>query len=336
MLATATRSLDMFGARFGPYPLRHLRIAELPGHWEFGAYALPGLIVYPEDRGFLTDPRRGGDVDLVTRRVAHEISHQWWGHQLYPAQVEGGSMLVETLAKYSEMLVLEDTRGERSLPPLLRFERESYVLSRMNMPFPEPSLLRVTDWDFVYYNKGAIVMDALRDLMGEEALNRALRRLLKEHGAGSRPANTLDLVAALHAESPPEQHALIDEWIREVTFYDLRVEQASARPLGGGRWLVTARIRGGKTIHPGGRIEDERAAPLDELVDVAVYARHPLSTDDRPLYAAKQRLRTGANEVTFEVRGRPGFISVDPFERRIEVERADNVRAVSEDSRAQR
>jgi hypothetical protein len=114
-----------------------------------------------------------------------------------------------------------------------------------------------------------------------------------------------------------------------VTQYDLRVESASARPLGGDRYLVTATIQGRKAIHPGGRIEDAKDLPLDEMLDVAVYARHPLSTGDRPLYAGKQRLRTGPNRISFEVRGRPGFISVDAFERRIEVERADNVREVS-------
>ncbi|HEX8832509.1 MAG TPA: hypothetical protein VF705_15140, partial [Longimicrobium sp.] len=126
MLATAARSLDVFGERFGPYPHGHLRIVELPGYWDFGAFALPGLIVWPEDRGFLTDEGRGDVVDLLTRRLAHEVSHQWWGHQLYPARAEGGSMLVETLAKYSELLVLEAAQGQGSLPPLLRFEREMY------------------------------------------------------------------------------------------------------------------------------------------------------------------------------------------------------------------
>ncbi|HEX8830468.1 MAG TPA: hypothetical protein VF705_04840, partial [Longimicrobium sp.] len=71
MLATATRSLDIFGERFGPYPHRHLRIVELPRYWGFGAFALTGLIVWPEDRGFLTDESRGGDVNLITRRLAH-------------------------------------------------------------------------------------------------------------------------------------------------------------------------------------------------------------------------------------------------------------------------
>jgi hypothetical protein len=57
-----------------------------------------------------------------------------------------------------------------------------------------------------------------------------------------------------------------------------------------------------------------------------VYAEHPLSTPAEPLYAGKHRLRTGQTEVTFETPARPGFISLDPFERRVEAERADNVR----------
>ncbi|HEX8558150.1 MAG TPA: M1 family aminopeptidase [Pyrinomonadaceae bacterium] len=325
MLATAARSLDMFGERFGPYPHGHLRIAELPGHWGFGAFALPGLIVWPEDRGFLTDERRGGEVDLITRRLAHEVSHQWWGHQLYPARVEGGSMLVETLAKYSEMLALEATRGRGSLPRLLRFEREMYLLSRANTPFPEPPLMRVVDLEHVYYSKGAIVMDAMRDLIGEDALNRALRRLLREHGAGGAPATTSQLLESLHAEAAPEHHALIDEWMREVSFLDLRVEAASALALPDGRYRVTATVRGRKTYEPAGGVQPTEV-PLDEMIDVAAYAEHPLSTDAAPLYAGKHRLRSGQTEVTFETHARPGFISLDPFERRVEAERADNVR----------
>jgi aminopeptidase N len=325
MLATATRSLDMFGERFGPYPHRHLRIAELPSHWGFGAFALPGLIVWPEDRGFLTDESRSGEVDLITRRLAHEVSHQWWGHQLYPARVEGGTMLVETLAKYSEMLVMEAAGGPGRLPPLLRFERETYLLSRVNTSFPEPPLMRVVDLEHVYYSKGSIVMGAMRDLIGEDALNRALRRLLREHGATDPPATTPDLLAALHAEAAPEHHALIDEWVREVSFVELRVEAASAQGLPDGRYRVTATVLGRKTFDPAGGVKPTEV-PLDEMIDVAVYAEHPLSTDAAPLYAGKHRLRTGQTEVTFEVSGRPGFISLDPFERRIEAERADNVR----------
>lgn len=328
MLATATRSLDLFGDRFGPYPRRHLRIVELPRYWGFGAYALPGMIVMPENRGFLTDGGRGGDVDLVTRRVAHEVSHQWWGHGLYPARVEGGTMLVETLAKYSDLRVLEAMQGRAQVLSLLRFEREAYLLWRTYMPTAEPPLSRVVDLEHVYYSKGTIVMEAIRDLIGEDALDRALRHLIQTHGPGMPRATVADLRAALWREATPEQQVLIGEWIDGVTFYHLRVESATAQPLPGGRWRVTAKVRARKTNDPGGGTPVTEA-PLDEAIDVAVFADDPIDTDATPLYAGKHRLRGGLAEVTFEMQGRPGYISLDPFERRIEAERADNVRQVT-------
>lgn len=199
------------------------------------------------------------------------------------------------------------------------------MLSRANMPFPETPPMRVADLEHVYYSKGAIVMEAMRDLLGEDALNRAPRRLLREHGAAGRPATTEDLLAALRAEAAPEHHALIDEWVRGVSFLDLRVEAAEAVALPDGRYRVTATVRGRKTLDPAGGVPATEA-PLDEMIDVAVYAGHPLGTDAAPLYAGKHRLRTGQAEVGFELSGRPGFISLDPFERRIEAERADNIR----------
>ncbi|MEO8578455.1 MAG: hypothetical protein ABI556_17215, partial [Gemmatimonadales bacterium] len=144
----------------------------------------------------------------------------------------------------------------------------------------------------------------------------------------NRPATTLDLQAALHAESAPEQHTLIDEWISSVTLYDLRVESASTELMPDGRNRVTITIRGRKSLEPGGGVKPSEA-PLDELIDVAVYAEHPLTGNAQPLYAGKHRLRTGETQITVEVSGKPAFVSVDPFERRIEVERADNIREIT-------
>jgi ABC-2 type transport system permease protein len=328
MLAVATRSIDLFSDRYGPYPRRHLRIAELPRYWPFGGFALPGMIVLTEDGSFLTHDGRGGEVDLVTRRVAHEVSHQWWGHWLYPARVEGGAMLVETLASYSDLRALEAMRGRAQALSLLRYDRELYLLWRTYLPIPEPPLTRVVDLEHVYYSKGTIVMDAIRDLMGEDALDRALRHLVRTHGPGMPRATVADLRAALWREAAPEHQALISEWIDGVTFYHLRVESATAQPLHGGRYRVTAKVRARKTNDPGGGTPVTEA-PLDEAIDVAVFAADPIDTGATPLYAGKHRLRGGLAEVTFEMQGRPGYISLDPFERRIEAERADNVRQVT-------
>jgi hypothetical protein len=224
--------------------------------------------------------------------------------------------------------VLQDMRGRAQALSLLRFERETYLLWRTYMPIAEPPLTRVVDLRHVYYSKGSIVMEAIRDLIGEDALDRALRHVIRAHGPGMPRATAADLRAALWREATPEQQALIGQWIDGVTFYHLRVESATAQPLPGGRWRITATVRSRKTIDPGGGAP-VREAPLDEAIDVAVFAGDPIDSGATPLYAGKHRLRGGLAEVTFEMQGRPGYISLDPFERRIEAERADNVRPVT-------
>ena len=64
-------------------------------------------------------------------------------------------------------------------------------------------------------------MNALRALVGQEALDRSLQRLLREHGGPDGRATTADFLAILHEEVPEEYHAQADEWLGEVVLYDL-------------------------------------------------------------------------------------------------------------------
>ena len=119
MLRAATASLDVLGAAWGPYPHRTLRIAEVPTGWPFAAFAFPGLIAFTEDRGFLTDPRDADRLDLVSRRVAHEVAHQWWGHTARPTGGPGDVFLVESMAKYGEQKVIRALYGEGQVARLV-------------------------------------------------------------------------------------------------------------------------------------------------------------------------------------------------------------------------
>ena len=324
MLRAATISLDAFGRRWGPYPHEALRIVEVPPYWGFGAFALPGMVLYSENRGFLTDARDSVALDLVTRRVAHEVGHQWWPHQVNPGAGPGATMVVETLAKYAEQVTLRETRGEGQVTRMLEHDLERYLRGRAEDPEAERPLWRATGQPHLYYGKGAVVMAALRDLLGEAALDRALRRFVREHAHPAPAPSSADLAAALDAEAGPEQRALVDQWVRRVVLYDLAVESASRRPLPDGRTLVTARVRAGKTERRGAA---DVPLPMDEALDVAVYAADPAGPDPAPLYAGRHRFRGGVTELRLVVHGVPGHVAVDPLLRRVEAERADNRRA---------
>jgi hypothetical protein len=330
MLRAATASLDEFGRAFGAYPHHTLRIVEVPPYWGFGALALPGVIYWSEDRGFLTDARDSTALDLVTRRVAHEVGHQWWAHQVNPGDGPGASFVNESLAKYSEQMVLRRLRGEPQVTRLMELDLQRYLLGRAQEKEPERPLDQVTDQAWLYYGKGGVVMGALRDLMGEAALNRALHGFVAEH-AWPRPAPTSrDLVAALKAEARPEQHALIDQWVSGVATYDLAVEAARYDSLPDGRFRVTARVRARKTIRRGAA---DVPLAMDEMLDVAAFGEDPRGSEQAPLHAAKHRIRGGAAEVSFVVGRRPAWVAIDPFVHRVEAERADNVRAVTRGGR---
>ncbi len=59
-------------------------------------------------------------LDFPFAVVAHEVAHQWWGHQVTPALVEGAPVLTESLAWYSAMMVMEKTYGHEHLRRLLK------------------------------------------------------------------------------------------------------------------------------------------------------------------------------------------------------------------------
>lgn len=308
MLDTAAATLDVMQTHFEPYPHRELRIVEVPSYWPWAGYALPGTIYVREDRGFLTDARDSDRPDLVARRVAHEVAHQWFGHRVQVADVEGASVIVESLTKYSELLVVERMRGREHVRRLLEIELDQYLSGRAGATYAEVPLYKTDDQAYLYYNKAAVVLFAIRDLLGEEAMDRSLRALMREH----RPTS-LDLVRHLDAVANPAQRALIDAWLKEVVLYDLRVTAAEAHRRADGRYDVTVRVDAGKS-------RDERPIEFDEPIEIAILS------DSKVLDSRKHFLKRGINEIKLVVATRPSSVAVDPWITRIDRNPVDNVK----------
>ncbi len=128
MLAAFAHGLDYYQPNFGPYQFRQARIIEFPDYAQF-AQAFAGTMPYSEGIGFIADLSDPDKIDYVTYVTAHELAHQYWAHQAIGADMQGATMLTETLAQYSALMVMEKLYGRDQIRRFLKFELDRYLRS---------------------------------------------------------------------------------------------------------------------------------------------------------------------------------------------------------------
>ena len=87
----------------------------------------PNTIPYSEAIGFILDTTDPEKIDMVTYVTAHEIAHQWWAHQVIGADMQGMTMLSESLAQYSALMIMEKMYGPEQIRKFLKYELDRYL-----------------------------------------------------------------------------------------------------------------------------------------------------------------------------------------------------------------
>ncbi len=325
MIEAVNHSLDYFSREFGPYQHRQARIIEFPGYSRF-AQAFPNTIPYSEDIGFIADLRDPDDIDYVYYVTAHEMAHQWWAHQLIGANVQGAEVLSESLSQYSALMVLEENYGPAHLRRFLKYELDSYLRGRGGEALEEQPLMRTESQAYIHYRKGSLVMYALRDRLGEAAVNRALAGLLAEYRFRSDVyPTTRHLIAALRAEAGPDDQQFITDLFERIILFELKTESSQVTELDNGRFEVELVINARKLEADGKGEETEQ--PLDDMFDIGLFTNHPddMQGDDDVLYFQRHRLVSGENTIRIILDEQPGYGGVDPYVKMINRFSNDNV-----------
>jgi ABC-2 type transport system permease protein len=326
MLQAMKASLALFSEQFSPFQFHQARILEFPSYADF-AQSFANTIPYSENLGFLTkldDPEK---IDIATYVTAHEIGHQWWGHQLVPSDQQGASMLVESFAQYSALLVMERMYGREHIRRFLKYELDRYLRSRGGEVVEELPLARVEEQQYIHYQKGSLVMYWLKDVVGETTVNGAMAALLKQYAFKAAPyPNTRDFLRLLRTAAGPAHDALITDLFENITLVDAEATGATAVKRPDGTYEVTLEIEARKFYADGKGAETE--APLDEPFDVGVFAAEPGKpgfTAGSVLYLQRHPLHSGKQTVTVVVDKLPSHAGVDPYNKRIDRNSDDNV-----------
>ena len=331
MIKAAERGLDYYQANFSPYQFRQIRFIEFPDYGQF-AEAFANTVPWSEGLGFIADLRHtddGGDIDYVTFVAAHELAHQWWGHQEVAAEMQGESMLDETLAQYSALMVMEKIYGPDRIRKFLRYELDSYLRSRDGEVVEEVPLERVENQPYIHYRKGALVMYLLKDQLGEAAVNRALRKFLAQYAFKGPPyASSKDLVALFRAEAPADKQQLITDLFEKITLYDLKATGLVVKKRPDGRFDVRLTVSARKLYATGKGHEDETPIRERESFDVGLFTAKPgdggFGRRNVVLFRPTP-LKSGAQVLEFVTDKAPTFGGIDPYNKYIDRDSNDNV-----------
>ena len=329
MLNAMSASLDYYQANFSPYQFRQARILEFPAYATF-AQSFANTIPYSEGIGFIADVRDKDKIDYTTYVTAHELGHQWWAHQIVGADKQGATALSETLAQYSALMVMEKLYGPDKIRRFLKYELDSYLRGRATEQEEEQPLYRVENQQYIHYNKGSLVMYLLKDRLGEDKVNAALRSLLQRYGFKGAPyPKSSDLVAALRAQAAPQDQGLITDLFEKITLVDLRARDAHVVKRSDGRFDVTFTVEAHKFYAAGKGKETE--APLDEPIDIGLFTAEPGQGkfDARDVISmARRDVRSGTQTVTVTVDRAPVYVGVDPYNKWIDRDSDDNITKV--------
>jgi peptidase M1-like protein len=222
-------AMEFMTAQFGPPGLSSLSVTPIPGRFGQG---FPGL-VYISTLAYLSPEQRPAGSRDREQQVffselldVHEVAHQWWGNLILPASYQD-EWLMEALANYSALLLLEKKKGVKAADTVLDDYRNHLMAKQQNGRTLEStgpitwgyrlqSSLAPAAWRAVTYEKGTWIIHMLRRRLGDEKFFAMLREVCTRYRFNSLSTEQFREVAAKYTAPKSEDANLkgfFENWI---------------------------------------------------------------------------------------------------------------------------
>ncbi len=200
LLDRVPEMIATFEDRFGPYPFAAIGSTVFEDTGFDAALETQGMIGF--DRSALREPT-----------VAHEVAHHWFGNSVSPAQWQD-IWLNEGFARYSEILWADAAHGADAAEAALRRQMSS-LATVSRTPNGEGVLIGDPGTDHLFsevvYAGGALLLDDLRERLGDETFFRVLREWATRYRHGN--ATTDDFIALAEEVSVQDLDAFFNDWL---------------------------------------------------------------------------------------------------------------------------
>jgi ABC-2 type transport system permease protein len=320
MINSIKKSLTYYEKAFSPYQHRQVRILEFPRYASF-AQSFPNTIPYSESIGFIAhvDEKDPLSIDYPFYVTAHEVAHQWWAHQVIGADVQGATLMSESMAEYSALMVMEKEYGKAAMHKFLKDALNKYLLGRATEKKKELPIMYAENQQYIHYNKGCLIMYALRDYIGEDSVNAALKRYIKKVGFQSAPYTTAkEFVANMKLSTPDSMQYVIKDLFEDITVYENYVKDLKSVKQADGKYKVTITV--GSAKFKADSLGKSKSVAVNDWMDIGIFNQVEVNgkKEDKELLFKKIKMDKPTKTFEFIVDKEPTSAGLDPYNKLID------------------
>jgi hypothetical protein len=311
-----------------------MRILEFPRYASF-AQSFPNTVPYSESFGWTADFSDPNDTDYAFYVTAHEVAHQWWGHQVTPSFTRGANQISESMAEYSALMVLEHAYGKDCMQNRLKYSLDRYLRGRSSESKFEETLLNNDSRAYVWYDKGSLILYALQDYIGEDNLNGAFKKFIDTAAFRQKPpfATSNEWYSYIKEATPDSLQYFLQDSFEKIALYENRITKAAYTSQPDGTFKVDLTVQTKKIYYDstGREIDESRSK---DLIEIGIFDEEIKSekgvTQKVPLYLKKHWLSPGEHTLSFTVNKKPVKAGIDPYNKLIDRIPDDNTKNVDE------
>jgi aminopeptidase N len=285
---------------------------------------------YSESIGFIANLEDSLDIDMVTYVVAHEMGHQWWAHQVIGADMQGGTMLSETFAQYSALMIMEKLYGRERMSRFLKYELDRYLMGRSSEIRGENPLMLVENQPYIHYQKGSLVMYAMRDYLSADTVNQSLKKLVNTYAYKNPPFPTTHFfVDDLLSRTPDSLKQFVNDQFASITLYDNRMKEANATKTSDGKYEITMTFECKKLYADS--IGNERPAKLNDYIEIGCFDKAISDKENygKSIWRKKIKVKEGINTFSVKIDQLPEKAALDPLFVLVDRIPSDNSKKIS-------
>jgi len=224
---------------------------------------------------------------------------------------------------------MEKEFGKQAMRKFLKFELDRYLQGRAMDKRNEDVLQDCQGQQHIHYQKGALIMYAMSDLIGEQTMNNVLKAYVNKVAFQEPPYTTShEFIAMLKTATPDSLQYAISDGFEKITLYENRCKDVSYTKLPNGKYKVTIAVETMK-LYADGKGKKTQAT-VNDYIDIAVFANGKTEKEPIELYNLKHKLKSGLNTFEVIVDKEPYSAGIDPYIKLIDRNADDNVRKVTD------